>query len=192
MNILSLDYVIMISDLKGIIMNLSTTDIINILIGVAFIGLAIPLFIRWRKLSGKVIISDQQWSTMRILFLAIGVLSVLSMITQGANMSFFDIFRLTGTIIAVSIYMVVRDGVGEEGLVSGGKLYPWSEVRAYDYEKRKNVVAVYFTVESQNGKKPDDYRSKELDFSIEDEELLKKFLENNLGRKYTRMKKNSK
>ncbi len=173
-------------------MNLSTTDIINIVIGVVFIGLSIPLFFRWRKLSGKVIITDQQWSTMRILFLAIGVLSVISLITQGANMTFFDIFRLTGTIIAVSIYMVVRDGVGEEGLVSGGKIYPWNEVRAYDYERRKNVVAVYFTVESQNEKKPDDYRSKELDFSIEDEELLKKFLENNLGRKYTRMKKTSK
>ena len=173
-------------------MNLSTTDIINIVISVIFVGLSIPLFIRWRKLTGKVIISDQQWSTMRILFLVIGVLSVISMITQASSMSIFDILRLTATIIAVSIYMVVRDGVGEEGLVSGGKLYPWSDVRAYDYERRKNVIAVYFTVESQNEKKPDDYRSKELDFSVEDEELLKKFLENNLGRKYTRMKKNSK
>ncbi len=173
-------------------MNLSTTDIINIVISVVFVGLSIPLFIRWRKLNGKVIISDQQWSTMRILFLAIGVLSVISMITQASSMSMFDILRLTATIIAVSIYMVVRDGVGEEGLVSGGKLYPWSEVRAYDYERRKNVIAVYFTVESQNEKKPDDYRSKELDFSVEDEALLKKFLENNLGRKYTRMKKTSK
>lgn len=173
-------------------MNLSTTDIINIIISVIFFGLSIPLFIRWRKLNGKVIISDQQWSTMRILFLAIGVLSVISLITQGSSMSMFDILRLTATIIAVSIYMVVRDGVGEEGLVSGGKLYPWSDVRAYDYERRKNIIAVYFTVESQNEKKPDDYRSKELDFSVEDEELLKKFLENNLGRKYTRMKKNSK
>lgn len=173
-------------------MNLSTTDIINIVISVIFVGLSIPLFIRWRKLTGKVIISDQQWSTMRILFLVIGVLSVISMITQASSMSIFDILRLTATIIAVSIYMVVRDGVGEEGLVSGGKLYPWNEVRAYDYERRKNVIAVYFTVESQNEKKPDDYRSKELDFNVEDEELLKKFLENNLGRKYTRMKKTSK
>jgi hypothetical protein len=173
-------------------MSLSMSDILNIVIGVVFIGLSIPLFIRWRKLSGKVIIADQQWSTMRILFLAIGVLSIITMITQGASMSMFDIFRLTGTIIAVSIYMVVRDGVGEEGMVAGGKLYPWSEVRAYDFEQRKNVVAVYFTVESQNDNKPDDYRTKELDFSNEDEDLLMEFLENNLGRKYTRMKKKTK
>lgn len=173
-------------------MNLSTSDYINIAIGVIFIGVSIPLFFRWRRLTGKVIITDQQWSTMRILFLVVGVLSVITMVTQGSSMTIFDIFRLTGTIIAVSIYMVVRDGVGEEGLVAGGKLIPWSEVRAYDYEVRKNVVAIYFTVESQNEKKPDDYRSKELDFALEDRDLLMKFLETNLGRKYTRMKKNAK
>lgn len=173
-------------------MNLSVADYINIAIGVAFIGVSIPLFFRWRRLSGKVIIADQQWSTMRIMFLVIGVLSLISLVSQGASMTMFDLFRLSGTVIAVSIYMVVRDGVGEEGLVAGGKLIPWKEVRAYDYEERKNVVAIYFTVESQNDKKPDDYRSKELDFNKEDQDLLKKFLETNLGRKYTRMKKNAK
>lgn len=173
-------------------MNLGTSDIINIVIGTAFIVISIPLLIRWRKIGSKVLIQDQQWSTLRILLLVVGVLSILSLILQYSNMSYFDIYRLTGTVVAVSVYMLVRDGVGEEGLVSAGKLYPWSEVRAYDYEVRKNVVAVYFTIESQNDKKPDDYRSKELDFSKEDEDQLKRFLENNLGRKYTRMKKNSK
>lgn len=173
-------------------MNLTTSDIINIVIGTAFIIVAIPLLIRWKNIGNKVIIQDQQWSTLRILLLVVGVLSILSLILQYSSMSYFDIYRLTGTVVAVSVYMLVRDGVGEEGLVSAGKLYPWSEVRAYDYEVRKNVVAVYFTIESQNEKKPDDYRSKELDFSKEDEEQLKRFLENNLGRKYTRMKKNAK
>lgn len=173
-------------------MSLSTADIINLVISIVFFALSIPLFLRWRRLRDKVIISDQQWSTTRIIFLALGVMSFISLLTQGSSMTMFDIIRLTATVVAVSIYMVVRDGVGEEGLVSGGKLIPWSEVRAYDYEPRKNVIAVYFTVESQNDKKPDDYRSKELDFANEDKEILMKFLENNLGRKFTRMKKNSK
>lgn len=173
-------------------MSLSTADIINIVISIVFFALSIPLFFRWRKLRDKVIIADQQWSTTRIIFLALGVLSFLSLLMQGSSMSMFDIVRLTATVVAVSIYMVVRDGVGEEGLVASGKLIPWSEVRAYDYEQRKNVVAVYFTVESQKEDKPDDYRSKELDFANEDKEILMKFLQTNLGRKYTRMKKNSK
>ncbi|HAW12837.1 MAG TPA: hypothetical protein DCW34_03960, partial [Erysipelotrichaceae bacterium] len=75
---------------------------------------------------------------------------------------------------------------------SAGKFYPWEIVRAYDYEERKNVIAVYFTIESQNEKKPDEYVTKELDFSKEDQETLMKFLKLNLGRKYTRMKKKQK
>lgn len=173
-------------------MDLSTYDIINIIIGTVFIIISIPLLIRWRKINKKVIIQDQQWSTMRILLLVIGVLSMLSLVMEWQKLTYFDIYRLTGTVVAVSVYMLVRDGVGEEGLVSAGKLYPWSEVRAYDYEVKKNVIAVYFTVESQNEKEPDDYRSKELDFSKQDEPQLMKFLEMNLGRKYTRMKKNAK
>lgn len=133
-------------------MNLGLNDIINIVIGVVFIGLSIPLFFRWKKLNGKVIIADQQWSTMRILFLVVGVLSVLSMFTQGASMSMFDIFRLTGTIIAVSVYMVVRDGVGEDGLVTGGKMIPWSEVRAYDYEKEKCHCGILYSRISERKK----------------------------------------
>lgn len=173
-------------------MNLSTYDIINIIIGTAFIVISIPLLIRWKKINKKVIIQDQQWSTMRILLLVIGVLSMISLVMEYKKLSYFDIYRLTGTVVAVSVYMLVRDGVGEEGLVSAGKLYPWPEVRAYDFEIKKNVIAVYFTVESQNEKEPDDYRSKELDFSKQDEPQLMKFLEMNLGRKYTRMKKNAK
>ena len=100
--------------------------------------------------------------------------------------------RICMTVIAVTAYMVVRDGVGEEGLLSAGKFYPWNIVRSYDFEERKNVIAVYFTVESQNEKKPDEYVTKELDFSKEDQETLMKFLKLNLGRKYTRMKKKQK
>ena len=56
-------------------------------------------------------------------------------------------------------------------------------------EEKKKVLAVYFTVESQNEKKPDEYVTKELDFANEDKESVKEFLKLNLHRKYTRMKK---
>jgi len=101
----------------------------------------------------------------------------------------WDYFRIAATLLAVTAYLAVHDGVGEEGMVSGGKFFPWSEVRSYDYQEQKNHVAVYFTVESQDEKKPDDYTTKELDFSNQDKEVLMKFLKLNLGRKYTRMKK---
>ena len=88
--------------------------------------------------------------------------------------------------------MIVRDGVGEDGMLSGGKFYPWDQVMAYDYRVEKNIVAVYFMIESTDEKKKDEYTTKELDFSISDKDVLLKFLELNLGRKYTRMKKKAK
>ena len=165
--------------------------ILNVAISVIFAVLSVIMLFRWNKWRGKVIIQDQQWSTVRILFLAIGVMSFISFLTTNQNTTYWDYIRIVMTIIAVTAYMTVRDGVGEEGLLSAGKFYPWNIVRSYDYEERKKVIAVYFTVESQNEKKPDEYVTKELDFSVEDKDTLMKFLKLNLVRKYTRMKKKS-
>ena len=165
--------------------------ILNVAISVIFAVLSVIMLFRWNKWRGKVIIQDQQWSTVRILFLAIGVMSFISFLTTNQNTTYWDYIRIVMTIIAVTAYMTVRDGVGEEGLLSAGKFYPWNIFRSYDYEERKKVIAVYFTVESQNEKKPDEYVTKELDFYVEDKDTLMKFLKLNLGRKYTRMKKKS-
>lgn len=173
-------------------MNFSNPElnlILNVAISVIFAILSVVMFLRWNKWKGKVIIQDQQWSTVRIMFLAIGLLSFVSFLMTNQNTTLWDYLRICTTIIAVTAYMMIRDGVGEEGLLSGGKFYKWNIVRSWDYEERKNVIAVYFTVESQNEKKPDEYVTKELDFSKEDKDTVLKFLDLNLSRKYTRMKK---
>jgi hypothetical protein len=173
-------------------MNLSIADIINIVISILFGALSVLMFVRFKRLHKKVIVQDQQWSVVRIMFLVLGVLAFLSLVYQGSSNTIFDYLRLGMTLIVVTAYMAVRDGIGEDGLVSAGKMYPWNIVRAYDYEERKNVIAVYFTIESQNEKKPDEYTTKELDFSVKDKEYLMEFLKANIHGKFTRMKKKSK
>ena len=162
---------------------------LNIVIGIVFTAFGIVMMIRWAKIHKKIMIQDQQWGTLRIMVLILGVLSMLTLVMNTATNSGWDYFRIAATLVAVTAYLAVHDGVGEEGLVAGGKFFPWSDVRSYDYQEQKNHVAVYFPVESQDEKKPDDYTTKELDFSNQDKEVLKKFLTLNLGRKYTRMKK---
>jgi hypothetical protein len=147
------------------------------------------MLVRWMKIHKYIMIQDQQWGYLRIMVLILGILSMITLVTNTATNTAWDYFRIAATLIAVTAFMAVHDGVGEEGMVSGGKFYPWSEVRSYDYKEEKNHTAVYFTVESQNEKKPDEYTTKELDFSNQDKEVLIKFLKLNLGRKYTRMKK---
>lgn len=165
------------------------SDILNIILIALFGTLAVVYFYRYFKNRGRIMIQDQQWSYIRILFLTLGVLSIVTLISQHNSMTFLDYCRVICMIVAVSGYMVVRDGVGETGMVAMGKFYPWHMVRAYDYKDAKNVVEVYFTVESTKKDKPDDYTTKELDFSKADRDILMRFLEINLGRKYTRMKK---
>lgn len=162
-------------------------DYLNISITVVFALLAVLMFLRYRKLRGKVLVADQQWSVIRIAFLMIALLTFVTMFNSDNTV--YDYFRIGATVCAVTAYMVCRDGVGEEGIVSAGKLFPWNEVRGWDYEERKNIVAMFFQVDSQNKKKPDQYSTKELDFANSDKEVLMKFMKLNQSRKYTRMKR---
>ena len=79
--------------------------------------------------------------------------------------------------------------MGENGLVHNGKLIPWQLVRAWDYEDTKKRYEVYYTIESTNPKKPDKYSTIEIDYDPANKEQVKKFLQVNLARKYTRMKR---
>lgn len=167
------------------------SDIMNYILIGTFSVLSVLMLIRYFKNKDKVFIQDQQWSYIRILFLVIGILSILSFVTL-KDQTILDYIRLTVMVVAVTAYMIVRDGIGETGIVVGGKFYPWNIVRAYDYKDLDKVTEVYFTVESTDEKKPDQYSTKVLDFSKEDREVLLKFLELNHYRKYTRMKKKTK
>ena len=168
------------------------SDILNIALIVVMSILAVIMFYRFFKIRGRVMIKDQQWSYVRILFLFLGVMSIMSFVTAREVLTMLDFARIIITVFAVSGYMLVRDGVGETGVTAGGKFYPWSEVRGWDYHDAKRVVEMYFMIESQNDKKPDNYTTKELDFSQEDREYLMRFMELNCSRKYMRMKKNVK
>ncbi len=164
-------------------------DTLNILIGVVFTVLGVVMIVRWFRIHKYIMIQDQQWGTLRIMILVMGLLTMLTLLMNSADNSVLDYFRMGATMVAVTAFLAVHDGIGEEGMVAGGKFTPWNMVRSYDYKEKKNVIQVFFTVESENEKKPDEYTTKELDFAMTDKEVLMKFLKLNLGRKYTRMKK---
>ena len=164
-------------------------DTLNIIIGVVFSVIGVVMMIRWFKIHKYIMIQDQQWGTLRIMILVMGLLTMVTLLLNTANNTALDYFRMGATMVAVTAFLAVHDGIGEEGMVAGGKFIPWAEVRSYDYRDKKNVVQVFFTVESEDEKKPDEYTTKELDFAQTDREVLIKFLQLNLGRKYTRMKR---
>ncbi len=167
-------------------------DTLNYIFGTVFIGVGIFMLVQWLRYRKKIIIQDQQWGYLRIAFLVLGLATFLTLImgiNSGVPVTGPDFYRIMATLFAVTAFLTYHDGIGEEGMVSAGKFTPWSRVRSYDYEKKERTTAVYFQVESDKKDKPDEYTTKELDFAEKDHASLMRFLEINLGRKYTRMKK---
>ncbi len=169
--------------------NVYMSNTMNIIISVIFGVASVVMFYRWSKVHRKIMIHDQQWSYLRIMVLVLGVLTAVSLVLNASQNTMYDYARIAFTFLGVTAFMALRDGVGEEGMVSVGKFYPWNEVTAYDYSYKKNTVEVYFMVKSQKKDKPDEYTTKVLEFANENKDHLMKFLQINLGRKYTRMKR---
>lgn len=164
---------------------MTTTDAVNFGIAVLFGVFAIMMLVHMVKHYKWIEIPDRQWSALKILFLAIGLLTILSILTDTSMItSLSGILRTVTTTAAVIIYLLMKDGIGEQGLVSGITTYTWKDIKAYDYEEDNKKFHVFFVMDSSKGE-----QVRELIFDRDKEEEVKDLLKKNLGRKYTRMKK---
>ena len=162
-------------------------DFWNIIFSVIFGGVAVVMFYRFFKTSKKILIKDRRFSGIRIGFVLIGMVTMLAMFSS--QNTTFDYVRSTLTLLCVSSLMMARDGIGDEGVVVGGEFYKWKECRAWDLIKKDHSMDVFFTLESRNKNKPDQYKTKTVEFDEKDMDNVVKFLTLNQGRKKQRMKK---
>lgn len=160
---------------------------LNIALIVGFGVLGGIMFYRFAKVRDKLIVQDKAWNFMRIGFAVIEMLVVVS-IFAGGN-STLDYVRIAVMVLACTAYMIVRDGLAEEGLVHNGKIIPWNQVRAWDKVEKSKAIELFFTLESTKKNKPDQYSTIEIDFDPGNKAQLDRFMDLNLRRKYTRMKK---
>ena len=94
------------------------SDIFNIVIGVLFVIVGIVMLIRWARVHKYIMIKDQQWGYLRIFFLAIGLMSIATLLMNIASNTISDYFRIAATMVAVTAFLSVHDGIGEEGIVA--------------------------------------------------------------------------
>lgn len=153
----------------------------NMILTAIFGGLAIWLLIGVVKTWGKTKYKDRTWTASRILFVVAAAMLVL---TAFAYNDVWDIIRMAVMGAAIVAYLLMRDGIGEEGICTMGSFVPWSQVKSYDYQKRKKNFEVYFELPD----KKEDYRAT-VAFDAKDEEEIKAFLKAKIGRKYRRMRK---
>ncbi len=162
-------------------------NLFDILMTVVFAAIGGFMFYRAFRTHKKIMFYDKTWGGFRSFFALIATIALLSMVY--GNNDFWGQTRNIVLLFASMSFLFVRDGIGEEGIVTSGQFLPWSEVRAYDYVLEEKKLTAFFTVESQNKKKPDQYSTQAIDFDRKNEKQIIEFLNLNIGRKRTRMKK---
>lgn len=164
---------------------MTTTDAVNLALAVLFGAFAIMMLVHMVRYRKWIQIPDRQWSALKIIFLAIGILTILSFFTNTSMLTTISgLLRTCTTIAAVIIYLMMKDGIGEKGLVSGINAYAWKDIKAYDFEEDNKNFRVFFVLDADKGD-----QVRELVFDRDKEEEVRNLLKNHIGRKYTRMKK---
>lgn len=156
----------------------------NVLLTAIFAGMAVWMVVSYVRSHDKVEIKDFMWTGNRIIFAIAGALAIS---TAFMYHSIWDMVRLGSMIVAIVMFLLMRDGIGPDGIVSMGRFTSYTDVKAYDYQMKKKRFEVYFACSDKNGK--NDYYNVMIDFDPKDEEKILAYLKGKIGRKYTRMKK---
>ena len=158
----------------------------NILLTVLFGGLGVWMLMGYFRCVRKLKYKDKMWTASRILFAVAGVLSLMSIFMYRSPLDFVRFAAMTMCIIA---FLILRDGIGEEGIGSMGRLTPWKDVKAYDYAVYKKKVSVFFICEDKDAKKKKGEYTVAINFDAKDEKEITDYLNQKAGKKHIRMKK---
>lgn len=158
----------------------------NITLTAMFGALGIWMLMNLLRTRNKVKYKDRMWTGTRILFLICGILILTTIF---AYSTWLDYLRLAFMLLSIFFYLFLRDGVGEEGVCSTGRLVPWDQVRSYDYEEGRKDFKAWFTVRDTDRKGRASDFNMSVSFDKKDEEEVRKYLNEKIGRKYTRRRK---
>ncbi len=158
----------------------------NLLLTALFGGLGIWMLMGYFRCVKNLKYKDRMWTASRILFAAAGVLSLLSIVVYRSALDFVRFAAMTMCIIA---FLILRDGIGEEGIGSMGRLTPWKDVKAYDCAVYKKNFRVFFVCEDKDAKKKKGEYTVAVNFDAKDEKEITDYLNQKAGKKHIRMKK---
>ena len=114
-------------------------------------------------------VKDKSWNFSRIIFAVAGVMSIVTIIFC---QTVLDFVRLFATEFCIIMFLLQRDGIGEEGVVSLGQFFSYKDVKAYDVHEAGKKTNCLFMVEEKGAKKTSEY-TLELSFAAKDTEIIK-------------------
>lgn len=155
-----------------------------------YIGLfsfaSIWIIYKINQINSKIIIRTKFINTSSILFILAGLFSLLSLIV---NRSPIDYIRSFVMILAIVLYLMLKEGFGDEGYYTNGSFTSYTDVVSYDYSEEKNKFNVFIVLRDVKGKNINEHYNSRLVFEIKDKDNIIKFLKNKLSKKYKRLKK---
>ncbi|MCH4222582.1 MAG: DUF5673 domain-containing protein [Solobacterium sp.] len=157
----------------------------NWILTAIFGALGIWLLYEYVTTHKKVEIVDKRWTFSRILFVVAAALALFSAMLYNTML---DYLRLGCMMLCIVSFLLLHDGIGDEGLVAYGHFTPWTDVKGYDIQEKKNKVEVYFSGTERNTKKNDDFTII-VTFGLKQSEEVQAYLKKHIGKKYRRMKR---
>lgn len=159
-------------------------NVANWILTAVFGALGIWLLMEYVKTNKKIRIADRRWTVSRVLFAIAGLMALVSVVLYNSIM---DYIRLAVMAFCIIIFLMMHDGVGDEGIVAYGHFTPWNDLKAYDFKSGKKKFEVFFTAIDRGSKKGEEY-SIQVAFANQQEEEVKALLKKHIGKKYRRMK----
>lgn len=155
---------------------------------IVFTIIAVFLTIQFIKVNKKISIKSKRASNFKLILL--GSLLVMNILTLLVYTTIVDIVRVVVIGIVIILFMILKDGVGPEGVVIGTSFIPYEYISAYDYaqEKKGFKLFVEYRDEVDRKKNRGPFIST-VTFDKQKEKEVLELLQNKLPKRYKRMKK---
>lgn len=163
-------------------------EFLNNVLLLLFIGMAVYLTIGFIKTRKEVTIKAPKFSKSILIIFAL--LTFMNIMTLLIYNSVLDIIRTVLITYVIIVMFLLKDGLGENGVVANSTYINYDLIEAYDFEKIKKGFKVYIGYRSVNERKDSKpINEVSIIFDASQEKMVKDKLQQKLPKKYRRMKK---
>lgn len=155
-----------------------------VLLGI-FLAIAIWLGLKLIRMKKMVTIYGKFLNLTKIMFIVALVFAVATIFLYWNNIG--ELIRSVVMIFAILMFILLQDGLCEDGFFYVGNYVSFEDVTDFDYKRDKEKFIVYFSY--RDPKQKSGNFSTEIVFPLKKGDEVEKALKDKIGKKYKRMKK---
>lgn len=155
-----------------------------VLLGI-FLAISIWLGLKLIRMKKLVVIYGKFLNLTKIMFLVALLFAIATIFLYLNNIG--ELIRSIIMIIAIIMFILLQDGLCDDGFFYVGNYVPFEDVNDFDYKRDKEKFIVYFTY--RDPKQKTGNFSTEIIFNLKKGDEIEKILKEKIGKKYKRIKK---